>query len=118
MKRAAISPASPEQRAKVREALSIVSGLEGCDPAHLLPRSLGGCDDALCVVPLLRAEHRAYDTGELDLLPYLLKAGCYAEIAHCIEAHHISPLPLLERLTADKWAPAFGLMPVFSEDAA
>ena len=38
-------------------------------PAHLIPRSLGGCGDALRVAPLCRGCHRAYDSGELDLLP-------------------------------------------------
>jgi hypothetical protein len=28
-------------------------------------------DDPLAVVPLCREHHRAYDTGQLDLLPYL-----------------------------------------------
>lgn len=41
------------------------------DPAHLIPRSLGGCDDPACVVPLCRPCHRAYDTGRLDLLAHL-----------------------------------------------
>ena len=40
-------------------------------PAHLAPRSLGGCDDPDCVVPLCWMHHRAYDTGRLDLLPHL-----------------------------------------------
>ena len=74
-RRRAVSPASPEQRAKVSgEACSFV----GCmgwpaDPAHLIDRSLTtvGQDDPLAVVPLCRAHHDAYDQGGLDLLPHL-----------------------------------------------
>lgn len=83
-RRRAISPASPAQRAKVRGALSIVSGKAGCDPTHVVPRSLGGCDHPLCVVPLRRREHRAYDEHRLDLLPHLIRHGCVAEIEHAI----------------------------------
>jgi hypothetical protein len=43
------------------------------DPAHLIPRSLGGCGDARCVVPLCQLHHRGYDRCELDLVPYLEK---------------------------------------------
>jgi predicted restriction endonuclease len=49
----------------------VVCGDRGAiDPAHLVPRSLGGCDEAACVVALCRRHHRAYDRGQLDLLPY------------------------------------------------
>jgi 5-methylcytosine-specific restriction endonuclease McrA len=51
------------------------------DPAHLVPRSLGGCDEANCCVPLCRSCHRAYDRGELDLLPRL-EPRFRAELAH------------------------------------
>ena len=50
---------------------------------HLVPRSLGGCGDPLCVVPLCRGCHRAYDRGELDLLPYL-EPGWRAQLAHAV----------------------------------
>jgi hypothetical protein len=53
------------------------------DPAHLIPRSLGGWGDALCVVPLCRGCHRAYDEGRLDLLPYLEPAW-RAQLAHAV----------------------------------
>lgn len=102
-KRKAISPASPQQRAKRAAGLSIVSGAsEGLDPAHLCPRGLGGCDDALCVVPLTRYEHEMFDRGKLDLLPYLVP-GHVDEIAHALH-HYRGDLPaLLERLTGAKW---------------
>jgi hypothetical protein len=38
---------------------------------HVVPRRLGGCDSADCVVPLCRAHHRSYDAGLLALAPYL-----------------------------------------------
>lgn len=75
--------ASERQRVKVAGHLCVFCGATGCDPAHVTPRSLGGCDDALCVVPLCRACHRAYDTGALNLLPVLLKRPL--ELEHAIE---------------------------------
>jgi hypothetical protein len=50
---------------------------------HLVPRSLGGCDDAACVVALCRRHHRAYDRGTLDLLPYL-EPNSRFEICHAV----------------------------------
>ena len=64
--------ATERQRAAVAGLTCIVCSADRrIDPAHLIPRSLGGCGEALCVVPLCRLHHRAYDRGELDLLPYL-----------------------------------------------
>src|SRR5690606_13786416 len=83
-KRRPVSPASPEQRQKVKGARAIVSGKTPCDPAHIVSRSLGGCDDPLCVAPLTREEHRAYDRGELDLLPHLIAHGYVAELQHAL----------------------------------
>lgn len=103
-----ISPASPEQRAKVQARGSIVSGHEPCDPAHLWPRGLGGCDSPLCVIPLTRAEHRAFDDGQLDVLPYLIAHGCWAELAHMVEAHHVDPIALLHRVTGERYVPEAG----------
>jgi hypothetical protein len=56
---------------------------KGITPAHLTPRSLGGCDDPDCVVPLCWMHHRAYDTGRLELLPYL-EPRWRAEVAHAV----------------------------------
>jgi len=63
--------ATDSQRLAVAGGACIVCGAtHGIDPAHLIPRSLGGCGDPLCVVPLCRRPcHRAYDSGDLDLLP-------------------------------------------------
>ena len=42
LRRSAVSPASPEQRAKVAGRACLVCGMRPVDPAHLVPRSLGG----------------------------------------------------------------------------
>ncbi len=105
-RRRPISEASPAQRAKRAAGASIVSGeTQGLDAAHLCPRGLGGCDDELCVVPLTRAEHRAFDSGDLDLLPYLVPR--YAdELAHALVHYRGDVIGLLERLTGESWIPA------------
>lgn len=101
-KRQAISPASQPQRDKVKFALSI-TGEEGyCDPAHIWPRSLGGCDDPLCVVPLLRTEHDLFDEGKLNLLPYLTQRFP-DELAHALQHANGDVIALLERVTGEKW---------------
>lgn len=105
-KRRAISPAAPEQRATVRERACIVTGDHRTDPAHLWPRSLGGCDDALCVVPLRRDVHEAYDRHELDLLPYLVAHGMYAEIAHAVMHARGDLVAVLTMLTGVQWVPS------------
>lgn len=101
-----ISPASKAQRDKVRHAVSIYSGQPGCDPAHIWPRGKGGCDHPDCVVPLTRTEHNAFDAGRLDLLATLVARKCWAEMAHPIACHEVSPLMLLRRLTGQQWEPA------------
>jgi hypothetical protein len=65
------------------------------DPAHLIPRSLGGCGEPLCVVPLCRTCHRAYDTGGLDLLAHLEPAW-RAQLAHAVG--HVGLIGALRRL--------------------
>lgn len=94
-----MSPASSLQRAKAREGCR-VTGAQHADPAHVVDRSLGGCDDPLCVVPLSRIVHDAYDRGEVDLLPYL----SYAEQAHAVE--HLGILRALKRITGSEWKEA------------
>src|SRR4051794_20270153 len=64
--------ASEAQREKiVGSACVVCRQTKSITPAHLAPRSLGGCDHPDCVVPLCWTHHRAYDTGRLELLPYL-----------------------------------------------
>ena len=75
--------ATDAQRAAVAGRPCIVCGAEHrVDAAHVVPRALG-CGDALDVVPLCRACHRAYDAGELDLLPYLSRRRPGA-VAHAV----------------------------------
>ena len=100
-KRQAVSPASPAQRAKVKGAVSIVSGQGPCDPAHICGRGIGGCDDPLCVVPLTREEHRRFDRGELDLEPYLI-GRCIPELQHALEHTNGSLTRLLRIVSGDR----------------
>jgi hypothetical protein len=76
--------ASEAQRAKILGAACVVcQQTKGITPAHLAARSLGGCDDPDCVVPLCWMHHRAYDTGRLELLPHL-EPRWRAEVAHAV----------------------------------
>jgi hypothetical protein len=103
-KRRAISPASPEQRESIHGRACLVTGdTEGLTPAHLVDRSLGGCDSPLCVVPLRLDVHRAYDEHQLDLLPYLEAHGLREEIAHAVT--HLGLIGALQRLTGEHWQP-------------
>lgn len=104
-KRKPVAIASREQAAKRAAGASIISGkTAGLDAAHICPRDLGGCSHELCVVPLTRAEHRAFDDGELDLLPYLVPLHT-AEIAHALGHYRGDLIALLERLTGRRWVP-------------
>jgi hypothetical protein len=85
------------QRAAVAGRVCIVCGTDRrIDPAHLIPRSLGGCGEPRCVVPLCRGCHRAYDRGELDLLPHLEPAW-RAQLAHAVG--HVGLLGALRRIS-------------------
>jgi hypothetical protein len=96
--RTASLAATDSQRLAVTGRACIVCGAtRGVDPAHLIPRSLGGCGDPLCVVPLCRRPcHRAYDAGELDLLPYL-EPGHRVQLAHAVS--HAGLVGALRRIT-------------------
>jgi hypothetical protein len=97
LQRTASMAASERQRAAVAGRRCIVCDSEKrIDPAHLVPRSLGGCGDALCVVPLCRRCHRAYDRGELDLLPHLEPAW-RAQLAHAVG--HLGLIGALRRVS-------------------
>lgn len=95
--------ASAAQRVKVRREGCRLSGVsaEGAvvDPAHVVDRSLGGCDDPLCVVGLRRDLHEAYDRHELDLLPFLT----LAEQAHA--AGHLGLARAFRRVTGGRVEP-------------
>jgi hypothetical protein len=88
--------ATDSQRAAVAGRVCIVCGAtHRIDPAHLIPRSLGGCGDPFCVVPLCRGCHRAYDQGRLDLLPYLEPAW-RSWLAHAVG--HVGLIGALRRI--------------------
>jgi hypothetical protein len=101
------------QREKVRGLPCVGCGREASeyvaiDPAHIWSRG-GRCSSPLCIVPLCRdidgGCHRPFDKGELDLLPRLVELGYFAELAHVISEHHVSPLTLAEHVTGQRYAP-------------
>jgi len=101
------------QREKVKGLPCVNCGREATeylaiDPGHLSKRgSQGGCDHILCVVPLCRDMHggchRPFDNGELDIYPALQTKGYWAEMAHAVEAHQVSPSLLVTRLSGGRW---------------
>ncbi len=95
-----VSTASEEQRAKVAGERCIVCRSRPVDPAHVVSRALGGCDEPVCVVALCRADHRTFDRGELDLLPHL-EPGHRRELAHAVE--HLGLIGALRRVTGRRW---------------
>jgi hypothetical protein len=102
VRRTPFSPGSEVQRDKVAGQHCLVCGGRPVDPAHLVPRSLGGCDRPECVVPLDRRCHRAHDRGELDLLPHL-EPRYRPELAHGVG--HVGVVALLRRVTGTRWVP-------------
>jgi hypothetical protein len=101
--------ASAAQRAAVAGHVCIVCGTDKrVDPTHVIPRSLGGCGDALCVVPACRRCHRAYGRGELDLLPYLEPAW-RAQLAHAVG--HVGLIAALRRISGSRQGPPDGGLP-------
>jgi hypothetical protein len=97
LERRALAPASAAQRAAVRDTPCIVCGARTTiDPAHLVPRTMGGCEHPLCVVALCRTHHRAYDRGRLDLVPYL-EPRYRAHVAHAVS--HLGLVGALRRLS-------------------
>ena len=94
--RKAISPASAEQRNKTRDARCVNCGGLGCDPAHLASRAQGGCDSPMCVVPLCRNCHRAFDNGNMDLEPIIALREFAGERSHM--ASHMSFQQCIQRL--------------------
>ena len=95
--------ATDAQRAAVAGRSCIVCGTDRrIDPAHLIPRSMGGCGDPLCVIPACRVHHRAYDRGELDLLPYL-EPGWRAQVAQRVG--HVGLIAALRRISGMRREP-------------
>lgn len=98
-KRKPISPASKAQREKVKGSVCRSCGDELVHPAHVIDRSLGGCNDPLCVLPLCPSCHRDYDGGKAEVLPFLSKA----EQAHAVG--HVGIVSALKRTTNLHWVP-------------
>ena len=90
--------ASKAQRLKVAGQPCVICGQSPCDPAHIVPRSLGGCDHPDCCAPFCRQCHRLYDEGKLDALPYLGRR----EQAHAVE--HLGIERARRRLTNQRAA--------------
>lgn len=95
--------ASTPQRNKVKGQPCIVCLREPVDPAHVIDRALGGCNDPLCVVPLCRRCHDLYDNGKLDLLP-MLEPRFRDEQAHAVG--HLGIARAFMRVTNDRQAAA------------
>lgn len=77
--------ASARQRVAVAEWPCAYCGREGkCDPAHVWPRGMGGCDEPECVVPLCRGCHTKFDTGRLNLLSVLQSSRYAKQYEHAI----------------------------------
>jgi hypothetical protein len=101
------------QRAKAMDATCPVTGRDRyeatIDPAHLWPRSKGGCDHPLCVIGLERSVHTAFDDGDFDLLPYLRPSGdlrrFLPEILHALDHADGDLIGLLQRLTNQRYEP-------------
>lgn len=101
----AISTATPAQRAKVKETGCIITGEVGSvTPAHVIPRSLtpAGQNDVRAVVGLRADLHRLYDTGELDLLPWLERSG-RVELSFAVL--RVGLMATLRRTTNHRWSP-------------
>lgn len=94
---------STAQRSKAKqEGTCRVCKREGVDPAHVTPRSVGGCHDPECVIALCRSCHGRYDRQQypwLDVLPLLTTA----EQAHAVS--HLGIVGALERTTNIGWLP-------------
>ena len=100
LQRAPALVATDAQRAAVAGRNCIVCGADRrIDPAHVIPKSMGGCGHACCVTALCRPCHRAYDRGELDLLPHL-EPGWRFQIAHAVG--HLGLIGALRRISGQR----------------
>jgi hypothetical protein len=100
LKHGPVSPASLAQRIKTRDRLCLHCGALGCDPAHLTPRTSGGCSEPACVIPLCRTCHRDFDDGRIDLEPILALPQLSEERSHM--AGHMSLRQCIQRLTGER----------------
>ncbi|HEX8086561.1 MAG TPA: HNH endonuclease [Solirubrobacteraceae bacterium] len=100
MVRFPLVPASPQQRNKVVRLSCVVCERSPVDPAHLVPRRLGGCNDPDCVIPLCRTHHRLYDHAQLGLGVHL-GGEWRRERAHALT--HVSAVRLSRALSGLGW---------------
>lgn len=103
-RRRSISPATPAQKAKVKDLACLVCSNHPVHPAHLVDRSLAPSagDDPRAVVPLCFTCHRQYDDENLDLSSYL-EPHWRTELAWAIEA--VGLFATLRRVTGTRWIP-------------
>lgn len=103
-KRRSISPATPQQRARVKDRDCIVCGGTPVDPAHLLSRSVcpDGADDPRAVIALCRRHHREFDEGGLSVLEHL-EPSQREELAFAVQRFGL--ISTLEFVTNQKWRP-------------
>ncbi len=108
-RRRPISEASREQRAAVASRSCIVCGEPGCDPAHLIDKSLchDGDGDPRAVIALCRIHHRAYDEQGLSILEHLEPHGREA-LAYAVLRFGL--ISTLERVTNEHWQPTRPLL--------
>jgi hypothetical protein len=115
LERTASMAVTERQRGAVAGRVCIVCGTDRrIDPAHLVSRAMGGCGDAACCVPLCRVHYRAYDRGELDLLPHLEPAW-RAQLAHAVG--HVGLMGALGRITGRTWTTREGAYNVCQDES-
>jgi hypothetical protein len=99
LQRTASLAATDSQRAVVEGRPCIACGAtRRIDAAHLIPKALGGCGDAVAQPPSAVC-NPAYDSGELDLLAYLEPAWG-AQFAHAVG--HVGLIGALWRIAATR----------------
>jgi hypothetical protein len=77
-RRTPLGHCTPEQKERCANQVCIVcaSCFDACEPAHVIPRghpkmSDVAANDVRAVVPLCHLDHRRFDEGLIDLIPYL-----------------------------------------------
>jgi hypothetical protein len=106
-RRTPLGHCTPGQQQRVRGLACIVCGeyTGCCHPAHVIDRAIvsrEAADDERAVVPLCFPDHRAYDDGRLDLLPYL-EPGWRDSLEWAVGA--VGLLRALCRVTNHRWVP-------------
>lgn len=102
------TPASTEQRAKVKgQPCIVLKEDDPCSgpvqPAHVIDRSLGGDDHEACVVPLCEKHHDAYDNARTLSILEFMEPRYREEIQYAVGL--LGLVRALERLTNERWSP-------------